>query len=202
MSASTIGSVPRESATKVRPSFGPALEVLGMNAKAKIKKEAAEDAARVLKATLRLRAPVDPIAIAQELGIQVLEGELDRDRLGGLVMKPGEEPKIYMNQLDLLIRRRLTCAIELGHYVRRSAKTNEYGRVDRRSDRSEVEEDPESVYAEQFAACLLMPDKDVRIMLELGVDDLEIALRFQVPRELVQRRLDDLGLRTIEYSGS
>jgi Zn-dependent peptidase ImmA (M78 family) len=172
-----------------------------MNAKAKIKKEAAEDAARVLKATFRLRAPVDPIAIAQELGIQVLEGELDRDRLGGLVMKPGEEPKIYMNQLDLLIRRRLTCAIELGHYVRRSAKTNEYGRVDRRSDRSEVEEDPESVYAEEFAACLLMPDKDVRIMLELGVDDLEIALRFQVSRELVQRRLDDLGLRTIELSG-
>jgi hypothetical protein len=36
-------------------------------------------------------------------------------------MKPGEEPKIYMNQLDLLIRRRLTCALELGHYVRRAA---------------------------------------------------------------------------------
>lgn len=196
MSAAAASTVPQESATEVSPSSAAALEVIGMKAKAKIRKEAAEDAARVLKATFRLRVPVDPIAIAQELGVQVLEGELDRDRLGGLVMEPGQEPKIYMNQLDLLIRRRLTCAVELGHYLRRSAETNSYGRVDRRSDHSNGEQDPESVYAEEFAACLLVPDLDVKLMIELGVDDLEMALRFRVPRELVQVRLNDLGLRT------
>ena len=122
MSATTVALPGRTSETKVCPSFGAALKVLGVKAKAKIKKEAAEDAARILKATFRLRVPVDPIAIAQELGIRVSEGELDRDRLGGLVMEPGEEPKIYMNALDLLVRRRLTCALELGHYVRRSGR--------------------------------------------------------------------------------
>ncbi|MBS1861984.1 MAG: ImmA/IrrE family metallo-endopeptidase [Actinobacteria bacterium] len=198
MSTAAAGTVAGGNEAKVCPSSEAALEVVGMRAEAKIKKEAAEDAARILRATFRVRAPVDPIAIAQELGIQVLEGELDRDRLGGLVMEPGAEPKIYMNQLDLLIRRRFTCAVELGHYVRRSADTNRYGRVDRRSDRPKSERDPESVYAEEFASCLLMPDLDVKVMTELGVDDLEMALRFQVSRELVQLRLNDLGLRTAD----
>jgi Zn-dependent peptidase ImmA (M78 family) len=198
MNASTVADPGQASETKVCPSFGPALKGLGVKAKAKIKREAAEDAAGLLKTTYRLRAPVDPIAIAQELGIQVLEGELDRDILGGLVMKPGEEPKIYMNELDLLVRRRLTCAVELGHYIRHSATTNRYGREDRRSDRSNSEPDPGTVYAEQFAACLLLPDQDVKVGVELGIDDLGMALRFQVSRELVQLRLNQLGLRTGE----
>lgn len=198
MNASTADAKTRQSETNVCPSFGVALGVLGVKAKGKIDREAAEDAARVLKATFRLRVPVDPIAIAQELGIEVLEGELERDILGGLVMTPGEEPKIYMNQLDLLVRRRLTCAMELGHYTLHSAKTNEYGRVDRRSDRSKIGQVPESVYAEEFAACLLVPERDVKVMIELGVDELEMALRFQVPREVVQLRLNDLGLRNLD----
>jgi Zn-dependent peptidase ImmA (M78 family) len=171
-----------------------------MKAEERIRKEAAEDAARLLKTTYRLRAPVDPIAIAQELGIQVAEAELDRDMLGGLVVKPGEDPEIFMNQLDLLIRRRFTCALELGHYVRSSPAINEYSRVDRRGDRSQSEQDPETVYAEEFAACLLLPARDVKVMTELGVDELEMALRFQVSREIVQRRLNDLGLRSVELS--
>jgi Zn-dependent peptidase ImmA (M78 family) len=202
VNTTTLDPLATESATKLCPSFGAALEVLGVKAEAKIKKEASEDAARLLKTTYRLRAPVDPIAIAQELGIQVLEGELDRDRLGGLVIKPGEEPKIYMNQLDLLIRRRFTCALELGYYVRHSAEIREYGRVERRSDRSKSEQDPESVYAEEFAACLLLPARDVKVMVELDIDELEMALRFRVSRELIQRRLNDLGLRTAALSGS
>lgn len=198
MSTVIADTLAPQSGTKLCPSFGPSLEVLGVKAKAKIKREAAEDAAGVLKATFRLRVPVDPIAIAQELGIEVFQGELDRDRLGGLVMEPGKEPKIYMNELDLLIRRRHTCAMELGHYIRRSAETDEYARVDLRSDLWKAEQDPQSVYADEFAACLLLPERDVKIMVELGVDDLEMALRFQVSRELVQRRLHDLGLRTFE----
>ena len=68
MNASTVAIPGQANETKVCPSFGPALKGLGVKAKAKIKKEAAEDAARVLKATFRFRAPVDPIAIAQEFG--------------------------------------------------------------------------------------------------------------------------------------
>jgi Zn-dependent peptidase ImmA (M78 family) len=198
MTPPTIALPRQANEPKVCPSFGTALKVPGVRAKEKIRKEAAADAAGLLRTTYRLRAPVDPIAIAQELGIQVLEGELDRDRLGGLVIKPGEEPKIYMNELDLLVRRRHTCAVELGHYIRRSAETNDYGRVDRRSDRMKSEWDPYTFYAEEFAICLLLPDQDVRVGIELGIDELEMALRFQVSRELVQIRLHQLGLRIAE----
>jgi Zn-dependent peptidase ImmA (M78 family) len=195
MSAPISGTLAPQGEAEVCPSSQPALEVSEVKDGAKIKQEAAADAARVLRATHRVRGPVDPIAVAQELGIQVLVGELDRDRLGGLVIEPGEEPKIYMNQLDLSIRRRLTCAVELGHYVRHSARTRRYSRVDRRSERSSFEGDPDSVYAGAFAARLLLPDQNFETMVELGIGDLEMALRFQVPRELVQLRLDELGVR-------
>lgn len=198
MSTAAAGTVARGNETRVCPSPEAALEVVGVKAKAKIKKEAAEDAARVLRATFRLVVPIEPVAIAQELGVRVLEADIDQDKLGGLLMRPGEEPKIYMNRDDGLIRRRLTCALELGHYVRHSVRTNLFGRVDRRSDRSNSAEDPKLVYAEEFAACLLVPDLEVRVMAELGIDDLEMALRCQVPREVVQLRLNDLGLRTVD----
>jgi hypothetical protein len=37
-----------------------------------------------------------------------------------------------------------------------------------------------------------MPESEFRALAELGVDELEIALRFQVPRDVVQRKLTDL----------
>lgn len=198
MSATTAGSVARQSATKLRPSFGAALKVPAVKAVAKIKKEAAEDAARILKATFRLRAPVEPFGIAEELDILVLEADLDEDKLGVLLMKPGDESKIVLNERHGILRRRFTCAIEVGHYVRHSAQTNKYDRVDRRSHRSGSKDDPDMIYAEEFAAWLLMPESEFRALAELGVDDLEIALRFQVPREVVQLKLRECGLRTTE----
>jgi Zn-dependent peptidase ImmA (M78 family) len=200
MSTPTVDSIPRESATKVRPSFGPALEVLGMNAKAKIKKEAAEDAARVLKATFRLLAPVEPVGIAEELDTRVVEMDLEEDILGMLRIKPGDETKICLNMHHGVLRRRLTCALELGHYVRHAPEAKEYGRIDRRTDRATSGDDADLIYAEEFAAWLLMPECEFRALAELGVDELEIALRFQVPRDVVQRKLADLGFRAAELS--
>ena len=40
-------------------------------------------------------------------------------------------------------------------------------------------------------------EEDVKILVELGMDDLEMALRFVVPREAMQLRLESLGLRTV-----
>lgn len=184
--------------TEVCPSPEAALDVVGVKAQRKIKEKAEKDAIRLLRATFRLRAPVEPVAIAHELNIQVLEADYEQDTLGGLLMRTGEESKIFMNQRDGVIRRRLTCAIELGHYVRCSASTEDYGRVDRRSDRLRAEIPPELIYAEAFAASLLAPDLEVRLLVELGIDELEMALRFQVPREVIQLRLRDLGLRTVD----
>lgn len=200
MSAATADTIARQSETKVCPSSGPALEVLGMKAKVKIKKEAAADAARVLKATFRLRAPVEPVGIAEELDTKVVEMDLEEDILGMLRIKSGDETKIYLNMHHGVLRRRLTCALELGHYVRHSPKVNEFGRIDRRTDRLTSMDDADLIYAEEFAAWLLMPESEFRALAELGVDELEIALRFQVPRDVVQRKLSDLGFRATELS--
>jgi Zn-dependent peptidase ImmA (M78 family) len=171
-----------------------------VKAKARIKKEAAADAARVLKATFRLLPPVEPVGLARELDTRVVEMDLEEDILGMVLLKPGCESKIYINERDGVLRQRLNCAMELGHYVRQSARTDEYGRVDRRADRSTSNDDPDLVYAEEFAAWLLMPKSEFRALAELGVDELEIALRFQVPRELVQLKLMEMGIRTAELS--
>jgi Zn-dependent peptidase ImmA (M78 family) len=191
---SAADTLTRPSETKVCPAPGPALDVVGVRTRRKIKKEAEKDAARVLRTTSRIDAPVDCAAIANELGLRVFVTGLKQITLGGLLMKPGADPKIYVNKCDGYLRQRLTCALELGHYLRRSAETNAYARVDHRGPRPNKGEDPEEIYAHEFAACLLMPRRDVEILAEIGMDDLEMALRLYVPREAMQLRLADLGL--------
>lgn len=163
--------------------------------KSKVKSEAERDAARLLRAAWSTgRVPVDPVAIAQDLGLQVLEAKLDENTLGALVKEPGREPMILLNQNDGQNRRRFTCAHELGHYVRRSQESDEYASVDLRNHISATGEDPEEIYANEFAACLLMPEEEVRWFHDLGMDDLEMALNFKVSRQAMQFRLDNLGL--------
>lgn len=192
MNSVTAPRLPRRSHTKVQIPWSPPVEEIGM--RSKVRKEAEKDAARLLKATLRVGVPVDSPAIANELGLKVFVTDLKEITLGGLLMKPGDDPKIFVNKRDGYLRQRLTCAVELGHYLRRSAETNKYARVDRRGPRSESEEEPDEIYAHEFAAALLMPKEDVEILVELGMDDLEMALQLFVPREAMQLRLRDLGL--------
>ena len=171
-----------------------AIEMIPMSSK--IKAEAARDAARILRATWTGAAPIEPVSIANELGVEVLEAPLDGNTLGALFISPGKDPRIVLNQGDSFNRQRFTCAHELGHYVRRSAESNDFARVDLRDDRSSTGEDIEEVYANEFAACLLMPEPEVRAFADLGLDDLEMALRFRVSREAMQFRLKNLGLPT------
>jgi Zn-dependent peptidase ImmA (M78 family) len=174
--------------------LGVALDIGDVKSDRKLRKEAERDATRLLKVTSRVGAPVDCAAIADELGLLVFVTALKEVTLGGLLLKPGDQPKIFVNKSDGYLRQRLTCALELGHYLRRSAETNKYARVDRRGPRSGSAESPDEKYAEEFAACLLMPKEDVEILAELGMDDLEMALRLFVPREAMQLRLKNLGL--------
>lgn len=163
-----------------------------MRSQAKI--EAEKDAAKLLEATWGGMIPVDPVAIARTAGLRVLDAELDENTLGALVKQPGEDPTILLNQKDSENRRRFTCAHELGHFVRRSEEADEYTRVDLRNSLSATGEDPEEVYANEFAACLLMPESEVRTLASLGMTDLEMAIRFKVSREAMQFRLKNLSL--------
>lgn len=169
-----------------------------MNAmKDRVEKEAKRDAERILRATKRLPVPVYPADIAWQMGIRVIQLKLDNeDTIGGLLVEPEDDPKIVLNSHYGLFRRRMTCALELGYYVGLSPGQRTYERADLRSLRAKGDgEDPEERYADEFAECLLMPEGDVRAMSELGLNDLEMALKFWVPRDAVWSRLKSLGLQ-------
>jgi Zn-dependent peptidase ImmA (M78 family) len=192
MSASTASRPAERGETKVCPGTGPAVEVIDMGDDPK--SEAKRDAERLLRITGNLGVAVEPAGIANRLGVQVLQGRFKVEAFGLLRMTPGRDPEIVLERRDGLIRRRMTCAYELGHFVRRSAHTNDYYRVDLR----ESDADPSEAYAEEFAACLLMPEEVVKTLVELGMDDLEMAVWLVVSREAIQVRLHDVGLVTAD----
>jgi Zn-dependent peptidase ImmA (M78 family) len=162
--------------------------------RSRLRSEAARDASKLLaEAGLRF-IPVDPANIARVAGLSVTEEALDSRTMGVLVKRPGHDPEIVINKNDSRNRRRFTCAHELGHYVRRREETEEYATFDLRGSLSSTGTDEEEVYANEFAACLLMPENEVRRLRDEGFADWEMAIRFAVSREAVQYRLRGLNL--------
>jgi Zn-dependent peptidase ImmA (M78 family) len=156
--------------------------------------QAANDASKLLAQAWHGLIPVDPVSIARVAGLRVVDAALDDNTMGALVKQPGQDPTIMINEKDGRNRRRFTCAHELGHYVRRSHETEEYTTVDLRSGLSSEGTDEEEIYANEFAACLLMPESEVLRLHNEGMVDWEMAIRFAVSREAMQFRLRDLSL--------
>lgn len=150
-----------------------------------------------LREQSEMRLPVDPFLIARRLGISVFVSPLDEGVSGMLVKRAGyDDPQIYLNENDSRNRQRFTCAHELGHYVKRTAEGNDgalWEYVDRRDDLAATGRDPEEVYANKFAASLLMPDDLVKRMKDRSVAAL--AYEFGVSADAMNFRLDNLGLR-------
>jgi Zn-dependent peptidase ImmA (M78 family) len=159
-----------------------------------VKKEAAEAAARTLAETWGDRVPVDPARIARGYGIAVREVYLDSDVSGALVKETGRDPAILLNAEDSANRQRFTCAHELGHFVRRSDQPDAYQYVDLRGNLAGKGSDSEEIFANEFAAALLMPEAAVRQMHKQHRTDLDMARRFGVSREAAHYRLVNLGL--------
>jgi Zn-dependent peptidase ImmA (M78 family) len=188
-------------APQAKPAADPTVLYRLESMRSQVKREAETDAARLLQATWGDAVPVDPVAIARTAGLRVLEAPLDENTLGALVKQPGQDPTILLNEADSKNRRRFTCAHELGHFVRRSEEADEYSRVDLRNSLSTTGEDPEEVYANEFAACLLMPEREVKKLAQSGMSDLEMAIHFKVSREAMQFRLKNLGLMSTAAQG-
>jgi Zn-dependent peptidase ImmA (M78 family) len=141
-----------------------------------------------------IRIPVDPFYIARGLGIDVFLSALD-DGVSGMLVRQGwyDDPKIYLNRDDHRNRQRFTCAHEIGHYVKRSAEGNDgdmWEYVDRRDNLASRGTDPEEVYANQFAANLLMPRDLVERMKGRGIATL--AYEFGVSADAMNFRLDNI----------
>jgi Zn-dependent peptidase ImmA (M78 family) len=160
--------------------------------------EATQDAERILRSVWqqdapRLPLPVDPVRIARRFGIGVYEVPLDQDVYAALVKEPGQDPTILLNASDARNRKRFSCAHELGHFLRHPEDEYEY--VDHRNILSSGGTEPEEIYANSFAAALLMPESEVHRLHKAGATEYEMALFFDVSREALSYRLKNLGLR-------
>lgn len=144
----------------------------------------------------KVNFPVDPVAIAKSMGVNVLSAELDDD-VSGLLVKAPEDPNatIYLNREDHERRQRFTCAHELGHLSRRGTADGEkFGYVDSRDLESRSGKNPEEVWANRFAAELLMPAAAVRALWAQGESASRLARVFGVSAAAVDVRLGSLGL--------
>ncbi len=139
--------------------------------------------------------PVDPITISNRVGLDVVETELPENVSGALIKEVGKEPVIVLHKYDHNNRKRFSCSHELGHYISRIESdkiVTEYEYIDLRSTSASTGVDIEEIFANQFAAHLLMPDKIVKKLIKSGKNHLEIAMFFGVSIEALKHKLKSL----------
>jgi Zn-dependent peptidase ImmA (M78 family) len=139
--------------------------------------------------------PVDPVVVASRMGVEVFEAQLPSDISGLLQKEPGRPAEILVDIDDPPVRRRFTCAHELGHFEKRRDREDFVGYVDRRDGRSSQGVDSDEVFANTFAAHLLMPPLAVQVLVDAGRGVLEMARFFGVSPQSMQYHLENLGYR-------
>lgn len=156
-------------------------------------RDPAREAERIRNSFWTRGFPVDPVLIAQRLGVSVRQAKLSPGVSGALVKSPGEDPTILLNANDHPNRQRFTCAHELGHYISRENDPDAYEYVDLRDIfRSAAGTKPEEIFANTFAANLLMPEKEVRRLLSEKHSPTEMAAYFDVSQDSMHFRLKNL----------
>jgi Zn-dependent peptidase ImmA (M78 family) len=139
------------------------------------------------------QVPVDPFAIASDLGVDVYVADLKPDVSGAIRRRRTGRPVIYIKRGDAHVRQRFTCAHELGHYKQRiDSGDAEFEFVDFRGTLASTGTHSDEIYANQFAAELLMPKDVVKTLKWQGVDGL--AATFNVSSQAMGLRLRNLGL--------
>lgn len=155
-----------------------------------VKDKARRDAADVLRETWALSWPVDPVRIATQLDILVTFLPLDRGISGMLKVDPFSGSEIFVNTDDVPARQRFTIAHEIGHYYERTSRgLLDFNVIDYRSTK---DYDIHEFYADEFAACLLMPTRELREALAEGLGIPLIARRFDVSLPAAKSRVNRL----------
>lgn len=157
-------------------------------------RNAERDAGRILTTVWRGGFPVDPVIIANALGVEVKNAKLRPNIAGAIVKERDEDPVILVNAADHPNRKRFTCAHELGHFVMHEQMPESYEYVDLRGTLATAGTDPDERYANSFAAALLMPESEVRRLIDENHTPTEMAYYFGVSQESMYYRLKNLGI--------
>ena len=151
--------------------------------------------------------PVDPVRLANRLGVSVNNAKFADNSRAALIAKRGGTTRIYVEQSDPPYRKRFSIAHELGHHFLHLLSDGEI--VDSHSDMfreketttgSDWEYRNREVEANWFAASLLMPEDLVREEWEKNLSVPQMAKVFNVSREAMGYRLDDLDLVTSSHA--
>lgn len=130
-----------------------------------------------------INLPIDPERIARVYGVQVYEYDLPQS-LSGYIDRDNQGAFIVINQWLEPTRKRFIVAREFGRYYY-SLQRGEY-----LPDGMDIED----VYANRFAAALLMPAGAVKSKFEQIQDVGVLARIFNVSKAAMEIRLDGLGL--------
>lgn len=161
-----------------------------------IREAARSDAAEILANVWpEGRLPVDPVIVARRLGLSVFSAQLGDD-VWGMLVGSGSGCDIYLDRDQPHNRYRFSCAHEIGHFVDRGGKDLPPGQafVDKRSDAGAGRSD--EVYANEFAASLLMPEPEFRRWAR-AENELALAQRFEVSLDTARYRYRLLGIGAV-----
>jgi len=157
-----------------------------------------EKATQILKKHGLFSVPVNPVTLANKLGITVNNAVFSDDNLSGMIAKRGENISILVNQSDPPYRKRFTIAHELGHHFLHLLQDGQF--VDNKIDlfREMETSDGQKKYevqANQFASALLMPSILLKEAFESHDGEVEYLARlFNVSEEALGYRLQKLSL--------
>lgn len=145
--------------------------------------------------------PVDPVVLANRLGMTVNNAKFSDDNIVGMIAKRGENVSLLVNQSDPPFRKRFTIAHELGHHFLHLLEDGEF--VDSEADlfrQPPVEQADitparrKEIQANMFAAALLMPAEEVAARWKEFPSVEQMARVFNVSEAAMGFRVDQLGV--------
>ncbi len=162
-----------------------------------------------LTTEMRVNGALDLEKFAKKVGVSnIYLADFNKPNVSGLLKKEGDVWNIYVNHKDSPRRRRFTIAHELGHFISYRSGSESKAALDEKgqvsdlaftrtvSHANKMEEEANSI-----AAHILMPEGDVRDLLEKGKITEELAQYFQVSESAMLVRLNALGITPFETYG-
>ncbi len=145
--------------------------------------------------------PINPVHLANVLGVAVNNAKFFDESLTALITKRGRATQIFVEQSAPPYRKRFSIAHELGHYFLHLHEDG--GIVDKRADMFREREPADGLISEDqrreieanwFAAELLMPAQFVREEWSKNPSTPYMARAFNVSEEAIGYRVDALDL--------
>lgn len=155
------------------------------------KTEKAEAWATAVSERFELTPPVDVEGLVSKLGIDLVRAKLSRRFDGAIIEEAPGRYVMIINSRHHITRQRFTVAHELGHWLMHRRSLEDLGVSLRLHHRRKYEVERE---ANAFAAALLMPRDDVIKSYRQGLSFQGLAQRYNVSRQSLGYRLQELGL--------